>query len=712
MDGEEQLGVGTAAGNRAVLELSTRAGDQAREMLAYEEGRGHYERALAAMSLAGLSDDVRRGELLLRRAECEWRAGDSTTARATFLDAVAIARRIPAPELLARAAIGYARGLGGFLHVVRADHTIISLIEEALAALEDRDSALRARLLARLAVELYYTDEVDRRIALSREAIEMARRLDDPVSLLVALYSRHWAACGPETLEERLANATEMVERARQVRDTEMTFLGHNVRVACLLELCDAEPVEREIEAMIGLAEDVRQPFYRWRTTCLRAMRAILDARFEDGERLADEAFEIGRAGDPEMATVVREGAHTFALRFGQGRLAELEAKVLDFMRRYPWIQPWRPLLLYAELGREQEAWAEMERQASRDFTDFPRDALWITRMAALAHACALVRDSGRAQQLYDLLLPFADRNVSTIADLSYGPVATRLGMLAGVAGRWSDAETHFQAGLDHCRKLKAPTFTALNLCEHARILLDRAGDGDSERALALLGDAEAVCVKHGINGVLERVLANRARANAPAEVECRFQLAGEYWTIAYFGDVFRMKDGKGLRYLAQLLANPGTQIHVLDIAGARGGDGAAAAEAAQADLRVSRLEGAGAALDAQAKETYQRRIAELDAEIEQARAFNDPERTALLDQERAALMRELAPAVGLGGRDREQASPSERARVNITRSIRSSITRIEPSSPALAEHLTQTIRTGAFCAYLPGQGSRVDWRL
>lgn len=90
--------------------------------------------------------------------------------------------------------------------------------------------------------------------------------------------------------------------------------------------------------------------------------------------------------------------------------------------------------------------------------------------------------------------MPFADRNVSTIADLSYGPVATRLGMLATVMERWEDAERHFRAGLDHCQALRAPTFTVLNLSEHARMLLARDEEGHRQRALALLADAERLC--------------------------------------------------------------------------------------------------------------------------------------------------------------------------------------------------------------------------
>lgn len=698
-------------GAQKALDLSQRAGDRACGVLAFEEGREHYDRALQSMVLAGVSDDARRCELLLQRAQCEWGSGDSASARVTFQEAAAIARRIRAADLLGRAAIGYARGTGGFLHVVRADETIIALIEEALAALEDGDSALRARLMARLAVELYYTDQADRRIALSRKAIDMARRLQDPASLLMALYSRNWAACGPETLAERLANATEMVALAGELRDTEMAFLGHHVRVGCLLELCDAEPVDREIQAMTELADAARQPFYRWRTTCLRAMRAILDARFEEAERLAEEAFEIGRGSDPEIAAVVRDGGQAFALRFGQGRLAELEPAALDFTRRYPWIQPWRLPLVYAELGRVSDARAELERQAGGDFLDFPRDALWIIRVAALAHACALVGDAERAEQLYELLLPFEDRNVSTIADQSYGPVATRLGMLATVMERWDDAERHFCAAHTMCRTLRAPTFMALTLSEHGRMLLARAQEGDRDRAIALLEDARALCTKHGIAAILERVTADLARVQRPPQLAHRFQREGEFWTIAFEGDAFRMKDAKGLRYIAQLLANAGTEVHALDLVApttSRSGAQGAAPEG----LRVTRSAGAGPALDAQAKAAYRRRLAELDADIAEARAFNDPERTAALEEEKAFVVEELKAAVGLGGRDREAGSPTERARVNVTRSIRSSIARIANNSPALADHLTESIRTGTFCAYLPGRSGRRAWRL
>ena len=45
------------------------------------------------------------------------------------------------------------------------------------------------------------------------------------------------------------------------------------------------------------------------------------------------------------------------------------------------------------------------------------------------------------------------------------------------------------------------------------------------------------------------------------------FVLEGEYWTIAYEGAVLRLRDSKGLRYLAQLLRQPGAAVAAVELA-------------------------------------------------------------------------------------------------------------------------------------------------
>ena len=115
--------------------------------------------------------------------------------------------------------------------------------------------------------------------------------------------------------------------------------------------------------------------------------------------------------------------------------------------------------------------------------------------------------------------------------------------------------------------------------------------------------------------------------------------------------------------------------------------------------------------LDARAKNAYRRRLAEIEDDIEQARALGDTERAAQADAERDFLVRELSRAVGLGGRDRRAASASERARVAVTRAVRQAIARIGEHHPELGEHLDRAIRTGTYCAYLPDPRAPAGWR-
>jgi non-specific serine/threonine protein kinase len=122
--------------------------------------------------------------------------------------------------------------------------------------------------------------------------------------------------------------------------------------------------------------------------------------------------------------------------------------------------------------------------------------------------------------------------------------------------------------------------------------------------------------------------------------------------------------------------------------------------------------DGTGPALDIKAKEAYRNRLRDLEEELQEAEAWRDPERAARARYEIDFLTRELAGAVGLGGRDRTTGSDAERARVNVTRSVKAALARIRQLSPALGAHLDRTVRTGNFCSYNPDPRLPVSWQL
>jgi hypothetical protein len=196
-----------------------------------------------------------------------------------------------------------------------------------------------------------------------------------------------------------------------------------------------------------------------------------------------------------------------------------------------------------------------------------------------------------------------------------------------------------------------------------------------------------------------------------PANV---FRQEGEYWTIAYAGTVFRLKDTKGLHYIAHLLRWPVKKFHVLDLVAAAeawpmgsaanrcGGIGKR--PAAEPPLRVSHLGDAGPKLDLQAKGAYKRRLDDLRDALEDAQRCRDLARAAALQVEIDWIATELAAAYGLGDRVRKTADSGERARKAVTNRIKDGLAKIQQAHPALWQHLVNSIRAGAFCAYTPEQ--------
>jgi AAA ATPase-like protein len=707
-------------GSRA-LDFLVRAADRASALFAYEEAALHYRRSVELVPVVGGSSGERRAELLLGLGDAQWRSGNGPAARMTFESAIEEARRLGNGELLARSVLGYVTALGGFLLYARFEvgEASVGLLEEALAALPPDDSPLRAHMLAHLALEMWSANEpVEERVAVSDEAIEMARRLGDSEALVTALHARHWTLTTPGMARERLAHTEEMLRVAKETNRPEIEFLAHNARFHCFLELCNRRGMEAETGAMTALAERLRQPFYHWHTVCLRTLRATLDGRFAEAERLAQEALELGRLRQSEYATYVFRYAQMFAIRWAQGRLAELwprdgEQAERFHAERFPWVARWRDALAPAELGDVQAARQELARHAADGFTQLPRDGLWTLHVASLADACALVGDVARAEQLYELLLPHADYNAVSYTQQPLGPVALRLGKLASLLGRWMDADAHFENALARCELLGARAMRARTLIEYATVLARRGEPADRGRLEGLVHEAEQLCTELGVPELAARVEALRGTPTSDEGEAAVFRREGELWTLAWGGRTVRLRDVKGLRYIAQLLSRPGSELHVAElVAGVSGHPADTPSSAVAAGLATSLSGDSAPVLDADAKDAYRRRLGELEEELEEAQSWNDGERAARLAGERELLAGELGRAMGLGERDRSFPSPEERARVSVTKAIRTAVKMIEKQYPELGEHLDSAIRTGRFCSYAPPGAAPPSWSL
>ena len=173
-----------------------------------------------------------------------------------------------------------------------------------------------------------------------------------------------------------------------------------------------------------------------------------------------------------------------------------------------------------------------------------------------------------------------------------------------------------------------------------------------------------------------------------PAAGSAVFRREGQFWTLSYDGEVTRLRDCRGFRHLARLLARPNQPVHVLELV--HSGDPGAGL----------RPDGGLPVLDARAKAAYRRRLAELDEELQDAADRGDAARVERAALERDFLVDELSRALGLGGRDRTTGGTSERARVAVTKAIRSAMGTVHEHHRALGSHLERTVRTGLCCSY------------
>jgi predicted ATPase len=197
----------------------------------------------------------------------------------------------------------------------------------------------------------------------------------------------------------------------------------------------------------------------------------------------------------------------------------------------------------------------------------------------------------------------------------------------------------------------------------------------------------------------------SRWTAVGPSGDHGLFQREGEYWTIGYHTKVLRLRDSKGVRVLAHLLADPGRPYAALDLErlGAPGPEGMARAVASG---------DAGYMLDDEARKAYRARVAELREAIEAADSWGSSDEAGVLREELDFITHELSRALGLGGRSRRAGSIAERARLNVVRAVRSAMHRISTAHPELGAHLEATIHTGTICVYTPDPRVPFVWRV
>jgi tetratricopeptide (TPR) repeat protein len=568
------------------------------------------------------------------------------------------------------------------------DVNLVRLIE--LAVQQAPDEGTRARLVARLARELLGdASAAVRRSQLASDAVELARRVADPKILAEALDARLGAVWDPERAEQRLETGAEIIRLARDAGDLAGERKGLFWRFVALMELgrvAEAESTLAHFERQADLAGDAEAKLM---AKARRVSLAILRGRFDDASELADEVLEEGRRIRLPDADNVAASLHGMIMK-ERGERAAAPAGVGDLLR----VAQHDPghfheataAYILAAIGQLAEASLEMERVLPGVLAGSgPR---WVGAMANLAFVAAATGDAAAASRIYERLMAFRGRLVTFGgAVVTMEPVSHYLGLLATTLGKTDDAAAFLCEAIALEEQIGALPFLAHSLNALAAALEARGGPGDAESASASRERARSIAERLGMSVLLEGMA-------APAD-EWRITRDGEDWLLSAGLERVRLRDSRGIHYLRALVASPGRDVPALELAGVGG------------SLVPPEPE---PLVDAATRQAYRSRLIELDRELDRADRVGDPQRAERVEVERRAILDELRRSTGLGGRPRLTSPEAERARVNVTRTLRATLDQIAERAPKAAAHLQASIRTGRTCCYQPAAGGPARW--
>ncbi|WP_243866969.1 hypothetical protein [Actinophytocola oryzae] len=617
------------------------------------------------------------GSLLARGAEALFGDGDLATSRELFEAAYAEAERTGDINGIAVATLG----LGGlWVHEHRTlagGGQLRARLRHALSLVEPA-SSLALQLRVRLAAETDYRAGDHQAIFAS---LEEARRSVDPVVRAEALSVAHHCVLGPDHGARRAALAAELTEESFRTGRRSDLLMGQLWQTVDLFLGADPQARRRlaELRDMLAQRDNLAVAFV---VGAIEVMLAIRAGRFAEAEEMAGRCAERGAAaGDVDWTGWY--GGQLFAIRWYQGRLGEL-VPMLSELVHSPTLSVVDNsyfaafAVAAAQAGDRLTASATLATLCQGGLDALPRSSTWLVTMSGIAEAAFLLGDADVAADVYDLLLPFA--HLPAMASLGiacFGSVHNSLGISAMITGDLDRAVDHLRAAVRANLALAHWPAVAMSRRRYAR-------------ALALAGRSSEAARERA--GAEEEARALGVTVHEPAATPSGRPLVcvrtGDSWRLEWDERVALVPSSVGMRHLAVLLANPGTEVAAVDLV-----SGTDAASARMSGQPV---------LDETAMAEYRERLGRLNADIAEHEARDDEEGAKRCRVEREWVLTELTGATGLAGRARRFPDEAERARISVGKAIRRVLVRVAQADPALGGHLRDTVRMGMFCSYEP----------
>lgn len=477
---------GPAEADRAI-NYATQAAIQAEGRLAFDEAVDFYDSAITTSRADEPVDFGLLADLLLRRAEAEWRMGLLSQSSATFVEATAAARESGLPELFARAANGVSWGSWETFDATR--ETPISLLKEALDQLGPENRPLRAETLANLGhLSFFDGDRSGEANELTRQALEMAEQLDDATMLKVLVSSLYYLLQSTSP-GYRLEAGERAVRIAEDSPDREDLAEALALRAVLLMNAGHGTGAAADIARHRALG--VTLPQIKYTSDSLQAVQHFLHGRWEEGERLTAESLTAEHL--PPTARIAMVDAMQYMSLAPQGRLGEaigmleLEASVSADWKTWP---AWEVGLA---LGHHQAG--DHDRVESMlgaiDYGSLgPATGMDLLKPVFCGVAAMLateMNDAARARRLSDLLEEMDDLwTIFGPGGATFGPVSLLKGEMYLLQGRDREAVTALEDAIVACESMRSEPFTARASLALSEALIRTGDPGGSGRSPVL----------------------------------------------------------------------------------------------------------------------------------------------------------------------------------------------------------------------------------
>jgi len=481
-----------AGDSELALRYAERAGYESLDVMAPAESARWLAEACSLHERLHPDEPLRHCDLITQRGISLRLAGDPSH-RLVLLEAVAAAKAAGDGRRMAVAALANTRGY--YSAAGASDDERLEALRDALELLGFADGRLRSLLHATICSESIFGTSLAARRSLARQAVQHARATGDPGTIIEVYNLVFEALRYPTELHDRLQETGSVLELAYQLGDPAALFWAIGNRMRTLVEAGRVEEAAEHFARMADVSSELGQPVMRWMTLFTTAMWSLLRGESTTGERLAEEAYQLGlEIGQPDAFNYY--ATQISHVRWQQGRLAELVELIEVGAEANPGIPAYRGALAraYCQADRGSEARQLLEEEIGREFSDLPQDLLWSYGMVTYAEAAIQLEHRDAAEILYALMAPFPDQ-VSYLGTTCEGPIAHYLGGLALVLGRHDAADEHLRAATRFAEEARSPFFGTRASIETGSLA---ARCGDPVRARHHLTEGYQAAVRGG----------------------------------------------------------------------------------------------------------------------------------------------------------------------------------------------------------------------